>query len=128
MQRVATCSCGSLKARCVGDPELVALCHCKACQRRTGAPFGIASFFLRENVTVEGQHRSYRRSSDSGFGLVFHFCGDCGSTVFWEPERKPEMIAVGVGSFADPDFPAPAKEVHTDNRHPWVRPLEPARD
>jgi len=43
--------------------------------------------------------------SPNGFDVTFHFCAGCGSTVFWEPQRKPEMIAVAVGAFADQAFP-----------------------
>lgn len=99
------------------------MCHCIACQRRTGATYGIAAFFAKTKVSVEGRYRSFRRSSETGFDLLFHFCGDCGSTVFWEPLRKPDMVAVGVGSFGDPGFPGPAQEVHTEDRHHWVTPL-----
>jgi len=35
-----------------------------------------------------------------------------GSTVLWEPSRKPETIAVAVGAFADPAFPPPSKVVY----------------
>lgn len=52
--------------------------------------------------------------------VTLHFCPRCGSTVFWEAARKPEMIAVAVGAFADPEFPAPAKQVYSQHRHPWV--------
>jgi len=60
------------------------------------------------------------RTSDSGFAITFNFCPDCGSTDFWEPERKPEAIAVATGSFADPSFPAPTQSVWNERRHPWV--------
>ncbi|MCT7375662.1 GFA family protein [Chelativorans sp. EGI FJ00035] len=121
MARIATCTCGSLRATCVGEPEKVSLCHCFACQRRTGSTFGIAAFFRREDVRVEGPARCYTRPSDSGFPVDFHFCPDCGSTVWWEPQRKPAMIAVAVGSFADPAFPAPTQAVYAECGHPWVR-------
>jgi len=49
--------------------------------------------------------------SDSGQPVTFHFCAVCGSTVYWEPHRKPEMIAVAVGAFADPAFPPPLQAV-----------------
>jgi hypothetical protein len=32
----------------------------------------------------------------------------------------PEHIAVPVGSFADPTFPAPRVSVWEDRMHPWV--------
>ena len=123
MKRDATCSCGKIRVRCFGDPESVSLCHCQACQRRTGAAYGIAAFFRRENVEVEGQFNDFERVSDTGFRMVFHFCPSCGSTVFWEPSRKPGMIAVAVGGFADPGFPGPSAEYHTDCRHGWITPL-----
>jgi hypothetical protein len=37
MERLAQCQCGSLRAIASGEPLLVNMCHCKACQRRTGA-------------------------------------------------------------------------------------------
>ena len=46
---------------------------------------------------------------------------DCGSTVFWEPERRPGDLAIAVGAFADPGFPAPEKVVFDHRRHPWVQ-------
>ena len=118
--RIATCACGSLRASCSGEPEKVSLCHCLACQRRTRSTYGLAAFFSRADVRIEGESKRYTRQSDTGFPVVFHFCPDCGSTVFWEPQRKPEALAVGVGSFADPAFPAPTQAVHTEHRHAWV--------
>lgn len=125
MQRQAACSCEKLKVDCDGEPESVSLCHCLACQKRTGSPFGVAAFFLKKNVRVHGSYNSFCRSSDFGYVLTFHFCAHCGSTVFWEPSRKPDMFAVGTGSFGDPNFPSPNKEVYTEFRHGWLEPLQP---
>lgn len=105
---------------CSAEPVKVSLCHCLACQKRTGSAYGIAAFFSREDVRVEGPRKSYERQSDRGFPVRFHFCPDCGSTVFWEPRRKPDFVAVGVGSFADPKFPAPTQSVYREYRHAWV--------
>ena len=30
----------------------------------------------------------------------------CGSTVYWEGTGFPGLVAVAIGTFADPDFPA----------------------
>ncbi len=119
-ERLATCACGKLRLACSGEPTKVSLCHCLACQKRTGSTFGIAAFFERERVRIEGTDKTFARESDSGFPVIFHFCPDCGSTVFWEPQRKPDYVAVGVGSFADPNFPAPDQAVYQEHRHGWV--------
>ncbi|BCH26631.1 hypothetical protein MesoLjLb_64160 [Mesorhizobium sp. L-8-3] len=89
-------------------------------QKRTGSSFGVAAFFDRDTVRIEGPTKSFSRQSDSGFPVTFHFCPDCGSTVFWEPQRKPGAVAVAVGSFADPDFPAPTQAVYNERRHRWL--------
>lgn len=120
MKRTATCACGSLAVTSAGEPTKVSLCHCLDCQKRTGSIFGIAAFFPRDKIRAHGPERVYTRQADSGFDVVFHFCPGCGSTVYWEPRRKPAEIAVAVGAFADPGFPAPSQEVHGGHRHPWV--------
>ena len=118
--RTASCACGQLKISCTGEPRLVAQCHCLDCQRRTGSVFGLAAFFARDGVKTEGEARTFRRPSDSGHDVTFHFCPECGSSVFWEPSRKPDAIAVAVGCFADPAFPAPTRVAWEERRHGWV--------
>ena len=119
--RTAACACGQLRISCAGEPQRVSVCHCLDCQRRTGSAFGVAAFFPRGAVTPEGRQHTNRRVADSGRGLTFHFCPDCGSTVFWEPEFRPDSIAVAVGGFADPSFPQPEKAVYEERAHPWVK-------
>jgi hypothetical protein len=120
MERTATCVCEQLTVTCKAGPAKVSLCHCFACQKRTGSTYGIAAFFRRQDVESRGRARQYTRSSDSGRKVTFHFCPDCGSTVFWEPRRKADMVAVAVGAFADTAFPPPSQMVYEEHRHPWV--------
>ncbi|MGO4129712.1 GFA family protein [Inquilinus sp. YAF38] len=120
MARTASCACGGLRVICAAEPILVSVCHCLACQRRTGSPYGATAVFRRDDVGVEGPSRSYERPSDSGFPVSFRFCPTCGSTVVWEPRRKPDVVAVAVGAFADPGFPAPTQAIFAEHRHPWV--------
>ena len=114
--------CGQLSARVTGQPVRVSICHCLACQRRTGSVFGQQARFRREEVTVAGRSTEYVRVGDEGTRARFHFCPDCGSTVFYEPEALPDFIAIPVGAFADPTFPAPTVSVYEDRMHAWVVP------
>ncbi len=52
-------------------------------------------------IAIEGRSSEYRRIADSGNALRFHFCLECGSTVYYLLEQSPEVIAVPVGAFAD---------------------------
>jgi hypothetical protein len=72
-----------LRAITSGQPDSVYVCHCKACQRRTGAVIHNGSRWLKSQVRTEGEHKIYGRIADSGFEIRFHFCPKCGSSVFW---------------------------------------------
>ena len=121
VERLATCHCGQLQLRCTGEPAKISLCHCLDCQRRTGSLFSVAVFFARAEVTLAaGVAKMFRRSSASGFNVAFHFCPECGSSLWWEPDRLPDRIGVAVGAFADPDFPMPEQAVWSQDRHAWL--------
>ncbi len=121
MTRQAACACGKLSLICEGEPVRISVCHCLECQRRTGSIFGAQAWFPRDRVTksTEGAAR-FVRVADSGKNIVFHFCPDCGSTLFWEPQASPEVLAVAVGAFADPNFPPPNHSVWERRRHGWA--------
>ena len=123
VRRIASCSCGELRVICDGEAVRISICHCLACQRRTGAPFGAQSRFHRDQVRIEGDSTAYARSADSGNHLSFHFCPSCGSTVYWQLGAFPEYIAVALGMFADPGYPAPKISVWEKTMHPWTEHL-----
>jgi hypothetical protein len=120
--REAACHCGQLRLEVTGDPFVVSLCHCLACQRRTGSAFGMQAGFDAEQVQVSGRFSDYTRISDEADAKphLFHFCPDCGSQVFYTEPDEPELIVVSVGSFADPSFLPPTESGYDFRRHPWV--------
>ena len=118
--RVASCSCGQLTAQVAGEPVRVSICHCLACQRRTGSTFGQQAKFRRDQVSVSGVSSEYVRVGDEGPGAKFHFCPTCGSTVYYEPQGQVEYLAIPVGAFADPSFPTPTFSVYEERMHAWV--------
>lgn len=120
IRRTAQCACGAVTVSCSGEPVLVSLCHCSECQRRTGSAFGAAAFFREDCVDIRGETRRYTRNGESGFSVRHRFCPSCGSTVFWYPERKPGIVAVAVGCFADPAFPPPTQSVHEEGMVGWL--------
>jgi hypothetical protein len=120
MTRIAYCCCGSLRAEATGEPAFVVACHCMECQRRTGSPLGVRTYFAKEQVRTEGPSKVYVRGSDSGRKIEFHFCPNCGSTVFWYAEFVPDLIGIAFGAFADPSMPGPTLSIWETTRHPWV--------
>ena len=116
----AACSCGQLHAAVAGDPIRVSLCNCLACQRRTGSAFGLQSRFTSAQVQLAGRSHEYLRVSDDGEQRLFRFCPDCGATVYFSEPHRPEAIAIPLGAFADPMFPAPSISIYEDRMHEWL--------
>jgi hypothetical protein len=118
--RTASCSCGQLQLVASGEPVRISVCHCLACQRRTGSVFGQQARFPAGAVVIRGISTAYVRTGDSGTRLTYHFCPRCGSTVYYQSEEQPQLIAVPVGAFADSTFPAPRVSVYENRKHEWV--------
>lgn len=121
ISRTAACSCGQLRIVTRGEPLRISVCHCLACQKRTGSTFGYQARFARDNVTIEGRATRYTRIADSGQSLTYSFCPDCGATVHYQQDHLPDIVAVPVGGFADPQFPAPRFSVYESRMHRWFR-------
>ena len=118
--RTASCCCGSLRVTCEGEPVRVSMCHCTECQRRTGSVFGAQARWPRERVRIDGPSTEYVRIADSGNKAFFHFCPGCGSTVWYQLEQHPDVVAVAMGAFADKNFPPPVFSIYETRRHDWV--------
>ena len=98
----------------------MSICHCLACQKRTGSVFGAQARFAREQVAFEGTATTFVRIGDSGGRVSLAFCPVCGSTVGWEIDTLPGFVAVAVGAFSDPTFPQPRVAVYEARRHLWA--------
>jgi hypothetical protein len=117
----ASCSCGQLQATVVGEPVRVSICHCLACQRRTGSTYGVQARFPSAQVKITGEAREYvRRADEDGSERRSFFCPRCGSTVYFSAYENLDLLAIPVGAFADPEFPEPWVSVWEARRHSWV--------
>ena len=119
--RTASCCCGQLTIEVHGEPRGIGLCHCLACQRRTGSVFAALAGFAAP-YRVSGKATEFVRTGDHGAKFRFRFCTVCGSTVFHTEEGyEDKWVSVAVGAFADPAFPPPQDSVYDSRRHPWVQ-------
>jgi len=118
--RTASCSCGQLTAVTSAEPIRVSVCHCLACQRRTGSVFGAQARFASTSVTITGSSKQFVRVGDDGGRTTFNFCPTCGATVHYTSEGCEEHIAIPIGAFAEPTFPGPTFSVYEERMHSWV--------
>ena len=117
---IAQCLCGAISLKLRETSKLIVACHCLACQRRTGSPFGLGVFHAIDTVEISGTATEFIRVGDSGRKVRCYFCPTCGSTVYWKPDVLPSLIGVAVGALGEPGFPAPALSIFERSKHHWV--------
>ncbi len=124
----AQCQCGQLTVELPEPPPAVVACHCLACQRRSGSPFGVLAYYPADQLTIGGDAKRYERPTDGGGTFETFFCATCGSTVYARAAKHPTQIGVAVGAMADPSFPAPLRSVWEQSKHGWVTMPERAQN
>ncbi|MEO9599601.1 GFA family protein [Parasphingorhabdus sp.] len=118
--RKAHCHCGQLQVTTTSEPYAVVMCHCRACQQRTGSPYGVGAYFKLSDCKIVGQSNPYIRAGTSGSDLENRFCPDCGTTVYWMTPFHPDGVGIATGCFDGDDLPPPSRSVWESERHHWV--------
>jgi hypothetical protein len=113
------CLCGAVRFNAKAEPFVMAQCHCRDCQRVSGAGHTSNALFDERNVEVIGETTSYAVTADSGNTLTRYFCPNCGSRVFSRNSGRPGMIVLPAGAFDDSSWFRPKVVVFTRSRHDW---------
>ena len=103
----------------------ISVCHCLACQKRSGSAFATQVRFDASNVAIDGQTREYVRTADSGRHVTYLFCPECGSNVAYRTEVEPHLLAVPFGCFDDANFDPPSVSFYERRRLPWAKVVSP---
>jgi hypothetical protein len=82
--------------------------------------FAAQARFPAGAVAIAGASSTFVRTGDGGSSSTFHFCPTCGATVYYTSQGREDSIAIPIGAFADPGFPAPAFSVYEERMHSWV--------
>jgi hypothetical protein len=115
----ASCRCGQLTATATGTPTRISVCHCLNCQKRSGSAFAAQVRFPADQVTTSGDAKTYTATGENG-AAHFHFCTDCGSTVYYSNDSIPDTIAIALGAFDDPYAFIPNVSVFEERQHEWL--------
>lgn len=97
------CLCGAVAFHSSAAPEEADACHCSQCRRWSGHYWASVNVPLTSFRVTKGEDRIgwHRSSAEVRRG----FCRDCGSALFWQPDRHPDhshIIAISAGSLAPP--------------------------
>lgn len=118
--RTASCTCGQLSIELQGEPLDVGVCHCLACQQRTGSVFATLASFAAPYKVV-GSATEFVRTGEQGAKFRYRFCPFCGTNLFHTEEGEVDGVGVAVGAFAEPGFPLPQVSTYNCRRHSWVQ-------
>ncbi|MGI9390357.1 MAG: GFA family protein [Boseongicola sp.] len=106
MDHLGGCTCGNIRFRVSAAPLRVTFCHCRFCQRATGAAYAVEPIFSESDFEmVTGNARTYTHVSEgSGKEIDVHFCGNCGTTFRYVLYRFPGVTGLLAGTFDDPNW------------------------
>lgn len=103
-------------------PLIVHCCHCRWCQRESGASFALNAMIEADRVTrLNGVPDLIHTPSASGKGQMIARCPECRVAVWSNYSTAGALIDfVRVGTLDDPDRLPPDVHIFTDSRQPWV--------
>jgi hypothetical protein len=119
------CSCGRVRYRLNASPLSVYNCHCKDCQRYSGAAWSMSMIVRNEDFELlGGETETYDRTADSGNVIRMNFCAHC-HTWLWNDPPAGGIKVVRAGSLDDMDWTRPVGNIWTDSKAGWVE-IDPA--
>ncbi len=94
-------------------------CHCRSCQRATGAPFFSVAGVPADALVVTGKPRRYEVTAASGNSVARSFCGTCGTTLFGESSGMPQMKNLSAVTLDEPGWFEPGMNIFTEDAQSW---------
>lgn len=108
------------------QPLIVQCCHCRWCQRETGAAFGLNAVIESDHVThLEAEPDYISMLSASGTGQLIARCPICRIAVWSNyggsmPSYGPYLRYIRFGTLDQPDYCPPNVHIFTACKQQWV--------
>ena len=116
------CDCRRVRYRIESPPLFVHCCHCRWCQRETGASFALNALIESDGISNLGDAPALVDTpSNSGAGQQIARCPHCKIAVWSHyAGAGPVVSFVRVGTLDDPDRLPPDIHIFTESKQPWV--------
>jgi hypothetical protein len=116
------CTCGAVRYRMNTRPLFVHCCHCRWCQRETGASFALNAMIESDRVSVlKGTPEVVNTPSNSGKGQKIARCPVCRIALWSNYAGAGDAVRfIRVGTLDDPDRLPPDIHIFTSSKQPWV--------
>jgi hypothetical protein len=110
------CLCGGVRYRISAAPSHADYCHCRMCQRATGAPVVAWLTVARAALAWTKDEPAVYRSSEKAERL---FCPRCGTQLGFRETALPDQLDVTLASLDDPEAVRPSHHIWTASRIGW---------
>lgn len=116
------CDCRAVRYRMETAPLFVHCCHCRWCQRESGASFALNAMIEADRVTQLGRSPDLVDTpSASGSGQLIARCPSCRVAVWSNYAGAGPLVRfVRVGTLDNPDLLPPDIHIFTASKQPWV--------
>jgi hypothetical protein len=116
------CTCRAVRYRLTSGPMFVHCCHCRWCQRETGASYALNAMIEADRVLLlQGLPEIVNTPSLSGRGQKITRCPTCRIALWSNYAGGGDLVRfVRVGTLDDPDRLAPDIHIFTQSKQPWV--------
>lgn len=110
------CLCGAVRYRVEGAVEESGYCHCRTCQRQSGAPV-VAWFAVTpaQLTYLSGPPSTFRASSHAGR----EFCSRCGTYLLFREDDEKATLGVNTATLDDPTVMAPEFHIYCESKIAW---------
>ena len=117
------CTCRAVRYRMRGKPLFVHCCHCRWCQRESGAAFALNAMIEADRIELlSGKPEQVNTPSNSGKGQKISRCPTCKVAVWSNYAGSGDSVHfVRVGTLDDPDRLPPDIHIFTMSKQPWVQ-------
>ncbi len=116
------CQCGRHRYAISASPLTVYACHCRDCQTQSGSAFGLSMPVLRNALTGDLDDLGvWERKAASDRIVKARFCQRCGTRLFHEPSRNPDVVNVKPGTLDDTSWLRPIGHLWLDSAQPWIQ-------
>lgn len=118
MKLTGGCHCGAIRYEVEGEPLTHALCHCSDCRRHAGAPMVGWTMYPETALSVtKGAAKVYVSSAS----VRRHFCGDCGTGLFYRnADMLPGIVDIQSATYDDPAAVPARIQIQVAERIGWM--------